>query len=242
MRWCNSVADHYRADMTEQVSAWTRNFYPREGDGVAFDRVVFFSDAVFAIALTLAAVEIGIPEIEGDPASIEVMWEAIVAKAPGVLGFVVAFLVVAFYWRANHRFTMTLRGMDGAYVRAIILYLGLIALLPLPAAMLGEYAENSLAVAVFAIYASAVSGMEVVLFWVADRGNLFVVPMTSAYRRAAVLGALSPLAVFLSSIPLAFVNPTVAMIWWLVGSVGLGFLFGRKSPPPPDVVHSPNTD
>lgn len=217
-------------------SAWTRNFYPRDGDGVAFDRVVFFSDAVFAIALTLAAVEIGIPEIEGDAASTEVMWEAIVAKMPGVLGFVVAFLVVAFYWRANHRFTMTLRGMDGAYVRAVILYLGLIALLPLPAALLGEYAENSLAVALFALYASAVSGMEVVLFWVADRGNLFVVPMTSAYRRASLIGSLSPLVVFLSSIPLAFVNPTIAMVWWLVGSVGAGIVMSRRSPPPPDEV------
>ena len=35
------------------ASVWTRTFYPRE-DGVAFDRVVFFSDAVFAISDILA--------------------------------------------------------------------------------------------------------------------------------------------------------------------------------------------
>lgn len=215
-----------------RTSAWTRNFYPREGDGVAFDRVVFFTDAVFAIALTLAAVEIGIPEFEGeDPSSVSGMWTAIQEKLPGVLGFLFAFAVIAFYWRANHRFTMTLRGMDGAYVRAVILYLGVISLLPLPAAMVGEYGDNPLAVTIFAVYASAVSAMEVVLFVVADRGNLFVVPLTSDFRRQQVIGSLSPIVVFLLSIPVAFfIDPTVAMIWWLVGSVAAGFILSRMAP------------
>lgn len=232
----------YRARMPgsdQPTSAWTRDFYPREGDGVAFDRVVFFTDAVFAIALTLAAVEIGIPEVEGDQASVHAMWEAIVDKLPGVLGFVFAFLVIAFYWRANHRFTMTLRGMNGAYVRAVILYLGLISLLPLPAALVGEYGDNPLAVSIFAVYASAVSGMEAVLFVVADRGNLFVVPLTPAFRRQGVIGSLSPVVVFLSSIPLAFVNPYLAMGWWLVGSVAAGVILSRLTPaaPPDELAH-----
>jgi len=224
------------------ASAWTRDFYPREGDGVAFDRVVFFCDAVFAIALTLAAVEIGIPELdEAQASSVPLMWDAIQEKFPAVFGFLVAFAVVAFYWRANHRFTMTLRGMDRTYVGAVIVYLGLIALLPIPAAMLGEYAQNPLAVSVFAAYASAVSGMEVVLFLVAYRRGLFMAPLSAPFRREQIMGSLSPLVVFLSSIPLAFINPMLAMGWWLVGSVGAGFLLSRLSPaaPPPDAAGRP---
>lgn len=225
---------------TAESSAWTRNFYPREGDGVGFDRAVFFSDAVFAIALTLAAVEIGIPEVEPDQQdSITAMWDAVQDKFPAIFGFLVAFAVVAFYWRANHAFTVTLRGMDRSYLGALIVYLGLIALLPLPAAMVGEYGQNPVAVSVFAVYASAVSGMEVVLFIVADRRNLFLAPVSPAFRRQQIIGSLSPLFVFLSSIPLAFVNAWAAMIWWLVGSIALGFVLSkvlRVAPPPDDPV------
>ena len=67
------------ASVPDMSSVWTRTFFPR-GDGVAFDRVVFFSDAVFAIALTLAAVEIGMPELTGDANSVAGLWDAVLDK------------------------------------------------------------------------------------------------------------------------------------------------------------------
>lgn len=214
------------------ASVWTRTFYPK-GDGVAFDRVVFFSDAVFAIALTLAAVEIGLPEVEGDRTSPAAMWDTISGAGPALIAYVVAFAWVAIYWRANHRFTQTLRGMDSRYVLATLFYLALIALLPVPAAMLGDYWRNPLAVALFAVYASAVSGMEVVLFVVALRGGLFIAAPSSAFARMQILGSLSPLLVFVSSIPLAFVRPWLALLWWVVGSVLAGLLLNRMHAEPP---------
>jgi uncharacterized membrane protein len=192
---------------------WTRNRYQRDGDGVAFDRVVFFSDAVFAIALTLAAVEIGIPEVEPSEAdSPAALWHALEGRGPAIIAYLVAFIWVAIYWRANHRFTMTLKAMDGRYVGSVIVYLALIALLPIPAGVLGEYWQNPAAVAVFAVYASAVSAMEVVLFLVADRDDLFVAPLSPTFRRAQVLGSLSPVGVFLLSIPLAYVSTSLALV------------------------------
>ena len=215
------------------ASVWTRTFYPRE-DGVAFDRMVFFSDAVFAIALTLAAVEIGLPEVEGDPNSVSALWDAIVGKGPALVGYLVAFIWVAIYWRANHRFVLTLRGMDSRYVFATIVYLALIALLPVPAEMLGEFWGNSLAVALFAVYASAVSAMEVVLILVALRGKLFVAPPDPPFARYLILGSISPTIVFLASIPMAFVSPTLALLWWLVGSLLAGWALSRRRATPPE--------
>ncbi len=209
------------------ASAWTRNFYPREGDGVAFERVIFFSDAVFAIALTLAAVEIGIPEVEGDPNSVSALLDAVVDKGPAVTAFLVAFIWVAIYWRANHRFVMTLRGMDSRFVLATLVYLALIALLPIPAGLLGEFWSNPLAVSLFSIYAAAVSAMEVALFTVAYKGKLFLAQPSRDFARLQVLGSLSPVFVFLTSIPLAFISTSIALVWWLVGSVLAGQLLSR---------------
>ena len=205
---------------------WTRTFYPVDGEDKAFDRVVFFSDAVFAIALTLMAVEIGIPEID-DPTSPAQLWTALVDKVPRLLAFVVSFAWVAFYWRANHRFTTALRGMSGRYIAAILVYLGLVALLPVPAGLLGEYWDNPVAVASFALFAALVSSMEVALFVVADRQGLFADPITPAFRRQALAGSLTPVVAFVVSIPVAFVSTIAAIACWIVLAVGLGWVVNR---------------
>jgi uncharacterized membrane protein len=46
--------------------------YLREGPGLEFDRVSFFTDAVYAIAMTLLVVELPVPEIArpADPAAL----------------------------------------------------------------------------------------------------------------------------------------------------------------------------
>lgn len=221
-------------ELEKTGSSWTRNFYPREGDATGFDRVIFFSDAVFAIALTLMAVDIGIPEIE-DGSSTSELFKAILDKSPQLGAFLVGFIWVAIYWRANHRFTGTLRGMNGRYILVILIYLGFVAFLPIPAGILGEYGGNAVAVSFFAIFAASVSALEVVLLFIADRDGLFREPLSRAFFRHNVAGSLSPVLAFLLSIPVAFfVGPVFAIIFWPVASVLMGTLVGRlmaASPP-----------
>lgn len=218
------------------TKGWLVNgtFYPRDGLGLAFDRLIFFSDAVYAIALTLVAVEIGVPEIEGDPRSVAALWQALVVLSPKLLAFLVAFLFVAVYWRANHQLTQRLRGINGSYITATLCYLMFIAILPLPAAILGEHLMNPLAVAIFMIFLFIVSSLEVVLFVIARRGHLFLVAPSTASTKAEIAGAMSPLPGFLLAIPIAFVAPVGALIFVLIASVLCGMACTRLFPPDED--------
>ena len=69
--------------------------YPRHGENGGFDRVVYFTDAVFAIAMTLLVVEIGVPQsIEGaaeDPAA---MLGALGDKGPLIFAFFLGCYVI----------------------------------------------------------------------------------------------------------------------------------------------------
>lgn len=203
---------------------WTTRYYPRGTP--AFERVVFFSDAVFAIALTLVAVEIGVPEI-ADAGSAEELWRALLEKVPSLIAFGFTFFWVAFYWRANHTFTTALAGMSRRYVTAVLLYLAFIALLPFPAATLGEYGLNPVALSFFSLFAATVSTLEVLLLVVADRGGLFTTPLTPQQRRQAVVGSLVPVVAFCVSVPLAFVSPWLALLAWF-SALPMGVLVQRR--------------
>jgi uncharacterized membrane protein len=199
--------------------------YPR--GTAAFDRVVFFSDAVFAIALTLVAVEIGIPVVTGDGSN-EDLWTALVEKAPSLVAYAFTFFWVAFYWRANHVFTARLNAISGRYVAAVLLYLAFIALLPFPAATLGEY-YNAVALSFFLVFMATVSSLEVVLLLAADRDALLEIPLTASQRRFEVLGSLTPVLAAMIAIPVVFVSVPVGAVVFVGVSLAAGALLSRRA-------------
>ena len=197
--------------------------YPR--GSAPFDRVIFFSDAVFAIALTLVAVEIGIPEV-ADPGSSSELWAALLEKVPSLAAFAFTFFWVAFYWRANHKFSNGLSAMDGRYIASVLVYLAFIALLPFPAATLGEY-YNAVALSFFLAFMACVSTMEVVLLAVADRRGLLLDPMDGPTRRFAVIASLVPVAAAILTIPVTFLSVPVAVLVFFGLALGLGTAVNR---------------
>lgn len=227
-------------DAALETNPWTTRIYPREAGFAGFDRLMNFTDAVYAIALTLAALEIGLPEIEGNANSPGALWSAIVEKGPKLGAFVVAFAWVAIYWRANHKFTATLGAISGKFTAVTLLYLAFVAILPWPAEMLGEYWGNPVAVSVFAVFVACVSGLEVVMWQVAYSDNLFLLPPSKSFKTQQMIGASSPVVIFLLSIPLAFISSWLAVAFWLVASVLAGFILSKvATAPPPQVESSP---
>jgi uncharacterized membrane protein len=64
------------------------------------ERVMFFSDAVFAIAITLLIIEIKVPHVRG-MASADA-WAAVGNLWPSFIAYVLSFLVIGRFWMAHH--------------------------------------------------------------------------------------------------------------------------------------------
>jgi uncharacterized membrane protein len=181
--------------------------------GRELDRIVFFSDAVFAIAITILVLDIRVPyglspaEL---PAEVLGLW-------PKYLSYVVSFLVLAIYWQAHHRVFRPIRGYDGTLVWLNFLFLMAVAFLPFPTSLLGEYSGEQVSVVIYAANAAVASLLLSAISWYAGRGHRLVPPdhddEESKIRR---LQGLAVPAVFLASIGVSFFSPMAAMYSWLL--------------------------
>ena len=191
-----------------------------------FDRLAFFSDAIYAISLTLLVVDLAVPTIS-DASSGQDLWEALGDVSSEILMFFISFLVIGSFWLAHHRFVAKLGAVDRTLMFGSLCYLSFIAFLPFPSGLLGEYADNPVAVALYALCIAAVASLEVVLFAVARRRDLLTVSPTDEVFRWGIAAGLAPAGLFLLSIPIAFVSPLLGILSWIL-NIPLGVTLGHR--------------
>jgi uncharacterized membrane protein len=178
-----------------------------------FSRVLAFSDGVFAIAMTLLVVGIVVPALQ-DSSSVDELADALNDLAGNIVSFVISFLVIGRYWVAHHDFFSRLKAVDASLIWVNLVYLMFIAFLPFPTALLGNFFDNPLAVSIYAVCVAAVSGMEVVEYRRAHRDDLMERRLPEDVYRWGAFLSLSPVFLFLLSIPLAFVHTWMAVASW----------------------------
>jgi uncharacterized membrane protein len=203
------------------MSNGVRGVFPRGSE--EFSRVLTFSDGLFAIAMTLLVVGIGVPTLMDGGDEGELL-DAYGDLIPEVVSFFISFAVIGRYWIAHHRFFALLRAMDYTLVWLNLLYLAFIAFLPFPTGVLGSYFENPISVATYALAVAIVSGLEVVLFRHAYRGRLLVREMPESVYRWGARSSTLPVVFFVLSVPVAFLNTVAAVIVWFLAAPGLAVL------------------
>jgi uncharacterized membrane protein len=101
-------------------------------------RIETFSDGVFAIAITLLIIEIGVPEVSGN----ESLAAALGDLWPSYGAYVLSFVMIGIYWVNHHSLFRLFVRTDHYFLMLNVLFLMAIAFLPFPTAVLGEYLDD----------------------------------------------------------------------------------------------------
>ena len=194
--------------------------------GLDYERLVFFSDAVFAIAITLLALEVRLPALRGDPAS--GLLQALADLLPDIAAYALSFLVVGVFWVGHHRVFRFVAGYDYTLVWLNVLFLLGVAFVPVPSRVIAEYGDTAAATVFYAGCLLVVALLEYAVWAYAARGRRLLRPeATPGVVRYLGLRILALAAVFALSLPLVLVSPYLAQASWALAPVALGALRRR---------------
>ena len=190
-------------------------------------RLLILADGVFAISLTLLAVQLALPEATKDLRGVALL-PALLGSWPKVLGYANSFTIIAIFWQAHHRLFLGVRRFDGILMWLVFFQLGCIAFVPFPTAVVGEHVGNPVAQEFY--YATLlVNGLVwVLLRWYATAGYRLVDRElnSSDLRRYMRLSLAAPVVflVVMVAIPLGvgrLINPLLLGYLLALGYIAL---------------------
>lgn len=189
----------------------------RDEAEVEFNRIVAFSDGIFAIAITLLVLGLTIPE------NVDDLTKALLHNEGDFLAYAISFAVLGRYWLAHHRFFSALERFDARLMALNLLYLAWVALVPFSSQVLGDYGDRTDAAVLYAINMILVSGSFYAQLVYSYRNGLLRPEASEFERRHNGPISLVVVGVFLASIPVAFASALAAELMWL-----LTFFIGRQ--------------
>lgn len=204
-----------------------------------FDRALGFFDAIFGFSATLLVANLDVP-VGAD-------WDNIVTLLGGnvgdqLLSFIISFVVIASFWRANHAAMSEFEAIDSKIITVGIMLVGLVIFIPFTTQGIGDErsSELPLPVALYAVNVALIVLASLLLETLGRRRGL------SAFTRSrsSLLGPFAVVGVFLASIAVAYlVSADAAKLSWL-SLILIGPLVGRLHQPaitPPPTGRIDNT-
>ena len=129
-------------------------------------RLMFFTDAVFAIVLTLLVLELKPPESRHEATA-----ETLRQMAPHIGAFVFSFVLISIFWVAHMNTTRRLVRFDWPTALANLLFLLPVCLLPFATAWFGADFSGAVAWELYCWTLVAISAANIVMVLTAYRGG-----------------------------------------------------------------------
>jgi uncharacterized membrane protein len=184
-------------------------------DPTGLERLIFFSDAVFAIAITLLALEIRLPDTD-ELLSNSQLSTQLAGMWHEYLAYILSFLVIGTFWVAHHRKYRYIQRYDNKLLFLNLLFLMVIAFIPFPSSIISKYSDRS--ATIFYALTMAIAGLLLAVnWWYASQSNRLIDPdLDNRIRKRQFIAPLITTAVFLFSITLAFLSADLSRISWLL--------------------------
>jgi uncharacterized membrane protein len=187
------------------------------------ERLVFFSDAIFAIAITLLVLDLKLPPARNGL----IVWGDIGSK---LFAFLLSFLVIGAYWLNHHQMFGPLRREDGLLRWVNLLFLGTIIFLPFPTSVIAEFPATTASTQLYTAAAAATGLMFALLALVVRRSHLMDPAETSGRSLRVFAGTLGAPTIFILSTGVAAVDPEWAlrMLWLIAPATWIAHWAGRR--------------
>ncbi len=182
------------------------------------DRLVMLCDGIFAIAITLLVLDIGI-SAEG----IRDINVALQELIDPIISYMITFLILAVYWRFHRNLMQVVQRLDGSFISLTFLFLFFVALFPATSKLIGADGGNKVIVTIYTLGLSGCGFSAFALWFYATHKYRLVSPDLPREeintRRMALL--LNPL-IYMASLLLLYIVPEnqaylICFSWSLIG-------------------------
>ena len=180
------------------------------------DRIVNLSDGIFAIAITLLVLDIHVPDIPENLVTSELP-AALLALWPKYLGYFLSFVGISIFWMIHHSIFRPIRAYDRVLLYLNFLFLMVVAFVPFPTSLLGEYGDHQLPVAVYAATLAIGRLLLTAIHWYSTRDDqLLSETQDPATVHFFLIRGLTITSIFLLSIVISFFSVSAAIWTWFV--------------------------
>lgn len=184
------------------------------------ERMILFSDAIFAIAITLLVLEIKVPNINRHIATDAMLSQSLDELMPKLVGFLLSFFFIGLYWTIHHR----MFGFVVNYTRKLLwlnlYFLFAVVLMPFSTAFFSEYLLRFLKIPML-IYSGNIVflGVMNILLWlhITNPKNELVEGLNAEESKYFLIRAiLIPVMFIIFSVLYFFANKTIVIYLFLL--------------------------
>lgn len=176
---------------------------------VSGDRLTFFGDAVVAIALTLLALELPIPEGSTNSE----LWHSATSHRESYLAFMISFVVIAAHWRSHHRVFRYVTATNSRLTSLTMYWLLMLVITPFATDVIGGHGAFQARFVFYATVQFAACLLFILMVREVRRDDLYRVG-TPPELFSRAIRRLGMVAVgFLVSIPVSLVTGWAYLCW-----------------------------
>ncbi len=183
---------------------------------IKVERVISFSDAVFAFAITLMALSIDIPDLPTHLTQSELLDE-LYDLYPQFESYIISFAVIAIFWVSYHQVFNHIKGSHITMVYLNLLFLLLVTLLSLSTSLVINYGTYQIPYVIYCVIVIMTSSLLATIWWHATRNKRLVDKnLHPLFIKGVLVNLISIPIVFTISIIISFVNLEIAQYFWLI--------------------------